>query len=356
LKVRVRDFIYTTDDLFFASTNYIHPKDRIISFLRYIPDPKGDRKKEGKTYRKVTSTEAYSYLKENYPEYIYFCDMTNVEMMGVPIKKVKKIIKPEERLEEIRKSDDVKDDSLLKRLIDLSDFFHYKAKIPYENLGISGSILPNLYKDTVSDIDFVIYGLNNHRIAMKTFESFKNKTIEIEEKKKFVRLNEIQDSYWEKIYNKRIKDGSLSKEEFCFYEKRKNNRGTIDGILFDILATRDWNEISGNWGNIKYSPVGTATIEAKIEDAIASFDNPAIYKIKDLKIISGVKEDIKEIASFTHTYSGQAIEEEEIIAKGKVEKVINEKKEIKYRLIVGTSRESIDEYIKLKNYGKINKK
>ena len=32
MKVRTRDFIHTTDDLFFASTNYVHPTNRFISF------------------------------------------------------------------------------------------------------------------------------------------------------------------------------------------------------------------------------------------------------------------------------------------------------------------------------------
>ena len=97
-QVRTRDFIYTSDDLYFASTNYIHPEDRFISFLRYIPDPEGDREKDGKRYRKVGSAEAYTYLRENHPDYLYFCDVTNVEMMGVPLDKVERIIKPEKRL------------------------------------------------------------------------------------------------------------------------------------------------------------------------------------------------------------------------------------------------------------------
>ena len=53
--VRTRDFIYTSDDLYFASTNYIHPQDKVNSFLRYIPDSEGDREKNGKRYRKVGS-------------------------------------------------------------------------------------------------------------------------------------------------------------------------------------------------------------------------------------------------------------------------------------------------------------
>ena len=50
MQVRTRDFIYTTDGMYFASTNYIHPEDRYISFLRYIPDENGDREKDGIKY------------------------------------------------------------------------------------------------------------------------------------------------------------------------------------------------------------------------------------------------------------------------------------------------------------------
>ena len=356
MKVRTRDFIYTTDDLFFASTNYIHPKDRFISFLRYIPDSEGDREKNGKTYSKVTSKEAYDFLRKNYPEYLYFCDITQTEMMGVPYEKVKEIIKPENRLKEIKNSyekgknkDNKKSNPLIRRLLDLADFFHYKAGIPFENLGISGSILPNLQKEAVSDIDFVVYGLKNHRKAMEVFKNFKDKEVEIHQISKKITLNRIQDSYWERIYKKRMKDLSLSKEEFCWYEDRKNNRGLIEGVLFDILATRNWDETSGEWGDTKYCPKGSSTIQANVESSIASFDNPAIYTLENIKIIDGLDVDIKELVSFTHTYAGQAIEEEEIIAKGKLEKVLKDNGESSYRLVVGTTRESIDEFIKLKN-------
>ena len=379
MKVRTRDFIYTKDDLYFASTNYIHPEDRFISFLRYIPDENGDREKDGKKYSKVTSEEAYDYLRKKHPEYLYFCDISQVEMMGVPKNKIKKIIKPEERLNEIRQSEKEipTQNPLIEKLLDIADFFHYKAGIGYKNLGISGSILPNLQKDTISDIDFVIYGLENHRKAMETFNIFKDKEVEIEinnaendkpklnenkknetPKIKKITLNPIQEEYWEKIYNKRMKDSSLTKEEFCWYEDRKNNRGIIRSTLFDILATRNWDEIEGKWGDTRYEPVGVAKVEAIVEDAIASFDNPAIYKVKNLKVLKvdrgneNLINKVSEIYSFTHTYAGQAIENEKIIAKGKVERVLKGNdlnKEEKYRLIVGTTRESIDEYIKLKN-------
>ncbi len=340
MRVRPRDFIYTIDDLFFASTNYLHPEDRIISFLRYIPDPEGERSKNSNKYSKVDTKQALDFLSQNYPDYLFDCDITSATMMGVPLERVSTILYPNNRLKDIMKLPSP--DELLKKVINLANIFHDFAEIPYDKMGVSGSILPGLYEPVQSDIDFVIYGLKNHRKSINTFKELKMMKNPV--------LKGIGEEYWVKLYEKRIKDSSLSYDEFKWYENRKSNRGVINGTLFDILATKDWNEIKGTYGEKTFKPLGDAKIECTISDAIASFDNPAIYKVENVKIMEGSAIPINELASFTHTYAGQVKEGERVIAKGKVEKVANKSTgEINYRLIVGTTRESIDEYIKLKN-------
>ena len=350
--VRTRDFIYTNDDMYFASTNYIHPKDKVNSFLRYIPDPEGDREKNGKRYRKVGSEEAYSYLRENHPDYLYFCDITNVEMMGVPLDKVERIIKPDERLLGLKDTFDnggeVKNPELISKLMDVADFFHYLADIPYDHLGISGSILPGLQKSDVSDLDFVVYGLENHRRAIETFKEYRGKEVYIEEVDKRITVEGITDDYWEFVYDKRMFDESLTKEEFKWYENRKANRGTINGTLFDILATRDYDEILGEWGDTIYEPLGIEQIECDIVSSLGAYDNPSLYTIENVQHLDGVDYPLSEIVSFTHTYAGEVVDGEHVIAKGKVEKVIINGEDSHYRLVVGTTREAIDEYVKLK--------
>lgn len=353
-QVRTRDFIYTSDDLYFASTNYLHPEDKINSFLRYIPDPNGDREKNGKRYRKVGSKEAYTYLRENHPDYLYFCDVTNVEMMGVPLDKVEKIIKPENRLMGLKKTfesgGNVKNPKLIKKLMDIADFFHYMADIPYENLGISGSILPGLQKENSSDLDFVVYGLDNHRRAIAAFKENRGKEVYIKDVDKYITVEGITDDYWDFVYNKRMSDESLTKEEFKWYENRKANRGTIDGTLFDILATKDYSEITGVWGDTVYEPQGIVQIECDIVSALGAYDNPSLYTIENVKLIDGVDFDLSEVVSFTHTYAGEVIDGEHVVAKGKVEKVIVNGETSHYRLVVGTTREAVDEYLKLKDF------
>ena len=353
-QVRTRDFIYTSDDLYFASTNYLHPEDKINSFLRYIPDPNGDREKNGKRYRKVGSKEAYTYLRENHTDYLYFCDVTNVEMMGVPLDKVEKIIKPENRLMGLKKTFEsggkVKNPELIKKLMDIADFFHYMADIPYENLGISGSILPGLQKENSSDLDFVVYGLDNHRRAIAAFKENRGKEVYIKDVDKYITVEGITDDYWDFVYNKRMSDESLTKEEFKWYENRKANRGTIDGTLFDILATKDYSEITGVWGDTVYEPQGIAQIECDIVSALGAYDNPSLYTIENVKLIDGVDFDLSEVVSFTHTYAGEVVDGEHVVAKGKVEKVIVNGETSHYRLVVGTTREAVDEYLKLKDF------
>ncbi|HNS25811.1 MAG TPA: DNA polymerase subunit beta, partial [Methanobacteriaceae archaeon] len=98
MRARPRDFIYTQDDLFLATTNYLHPDDRILAFLRYIPKEDGERSRNNARYTKVDSNQAYEYLKDFFPNYIFKCDLSQVEMMGVPNNRVKDILKPEKRL------------------------------------------------------------------------------------------------------------------------------------------------------------------------------------------------------------------------------------------------------------------
>ena len=99
------DFIETKENsLLFDVKGLLHPPDRKICFLRYCLDPMGDRKKEGKCYKKVYSLhERYSYLKNNFPEYIFFSEQIDSELQGVKNENIKKIYSPREYFNELNK-------------------------------------------------------------------------------------------------------------------------------------------------------------------------------------------------------------------------------------------------------------
>ncbi len=134
---------------------------------------------------------------------------------------------------------------------------------------------------------------------------------------------------WHKVYDKRRPE--ISYDDFVLHEERKWNRGQIDGTYFDILYTRSYDNLScvpATRGRV----LGKQTIEATVTDASLAFDSPAVYDVEH--------ESVSKVLSFTHTYSGQALDGEVIEACGVCEEHGDE-----HWLIVGTTREARGEYI-----------
>jgi hypothetical protein len=75
-----------------------------------------------------------------------------------------------------------------------------------------------------------------------------------------------------------------------------------------------------------------------VTDAALAFDSPSVYKVER------GNSRIKEVLSYTHTYAGQALEGEKIEVCGFLE----EARDGRCRVIVGTTREARGEYIKVK--------
>ena len=72
--LREGDYIETREHLIFTVKGLSHPTGRTIAYLRYIPDPKGERMREdGMRFRRIYDLrESTDYLRSNFMKYIYF--------------------------------------------------------------------------------------------------------------------------------------------------------------------------------------------------------------------------------------------------------------------------------------------
>lgn len=338
MDIRPRFFIKSVDNLFFAVNTYHHPESHYVAFLRYVPSENGERELDGVKYRKLSSSEAYDYVRKFHPDYLFDWNVENKKMMGVLREDVLEVLNPIEKLNEIVHSRD--DDELYDKIRLLSEIFHEEASIPYENMGVTGSTLLGLEDDCSSDIDFIVFGKEYHKRAVELYSRLKDDDNSV--------LDRISGSYWEQVYDKRIKDDSMTLDEFVWYESRKNNRGLIRGTLFDILLTRDCDEIEES-DDVFFRPLERMMIRCRIVDDSQSYDSPAIYCISDVEILEGSNLNIEKIVSFTHTYTGIVKNNEVVIASGVCEEVSKKDSSKTYNLIIGTTRESIGEYIKLED-------
>lgn len=323
MEPRIRDFIETKDGPIFSVVSYFHPPDRYIAFLRYYPDEKGERQRGGARYKKISSTrESYEFLEKNFSEYLFFSDIAGSRIQCVPKGKISNIRLPSDVLKEICENPR---GSYEEKISQLSDIFN---SIPQDRKGITGSALVGLQEKN-SDIDFVIYGTKNHEKARGILkEELNNK------------LKPLTKKQWQEVYRKRFPlGGALDFEEFLWHENRKFHKGTIGGTIFDILLVRDFGEIQEKYSDKKFRRDGPIKAECRVVDATFAYDSPAIYKVE-------CKDEIIEVASFTHTYAGQAFEGEKIEVSGFLEEVSG--RENYLRIVVGTTREAEGEYIKVK--------
>ncbi|MCL7411049.1 MAG: nucleotidyltransferase domain-containing protein [Methanosarcinaceae archaeon] len=303
IKTRLRDFIITKDDWIFAVADYFHP-DGIRSTFRYVPDENGERELDGIHYKKYDFDVAFEFMRENRPEWVQ-------DVHVVPESEIKHILHPTDCIPRLIETDH-RVAAIVKTLQD--------AGIPLSKMGVTGSLLPGLQNET-SDIDFVVYGKDWFiaRDAIAAAKSNSNSGI----------IEDIDDAMWQRIYAKRIPE--ISFDEFILHEKRKGNRGMVDGTYFDLLFVRDWDQIKEPIQRGK--DIGTLKIEATVTNSDFAFDSPSVYKVDH--------EEIDHVLSYTHTYAGQALVGEVIEAQGVVEQVEDMK-----RLVVGTSREPKGEWIR----------
>ncbi len=299
VKARIRDFFETKDGWIFAVADYTHPNG-IRSLLRYVPDPSGERQVGGRRYKKLDFDPAFEFLRRERPEYIS-------DLHVVPEEDILRFFRSHEELRSVA----AKDARVNKVATLLSE-----AGVPWEEMGITGSMLIGLHGPS-SDIDFVVYGPWWWKAREIVACAKADGSIE-----------DLDEATWRKIYSKRKPE--ISFEEFVLHEKRKGNRGMIDGTYFDLLFTRDWSQIRPN---LPGKVIGRRRIVAEVQDATFAFDSPAIFLLKH--------DEVKEIFCYSHTYAGQALPGEIVEAQGVVEETA-----IGMRLVVGTTREARGEWIR----------
>jgi predicted nucleotidyltransferase len=300
-KVRIRDFFETKDGWIFAVADYYHSRG-IRSLLRYVPDQKGERMVNGKRYCKLDFEESYQFLREERPDYVQ-------DLHVVPEGDLLRLFLPSQGL---TKAVDM--DPRVKAIASLLR----EAGLPWEAMGITGSMLLGLHSPS-SDIDFVVYGPWWWK-ARDALARAKEEGL----------IQDLDLEMWRRIYSKRKPETGF--EEFILHERRKGNRGMIEGTYFDLLFTRDYSQIDPQ----PPSPgevLGRRRIKALVLDAAFAFDSPAIYRLDH--------PEVAELLCYSHTYAGQAWPGETVEAEGVLEKTPRG-----LRLVVGTTREAKGEWIR----------
>lgn len=326
MRAREGDVVETVDNIFFDVKGMVHPPGRVVAFIRFVPSSKGDRKRNGTTYRKVYAlSERYALLRQAFPQYLVYDQVFNEHLCEVPVKTVKHHYKPVDRLQDLRQGDKL--DELESQALRFAELLKENANVSWSKIGISGSILVKLHTEA-SDIDPIVYGSET---CYKVYSALGSLLESEGSPVKPYSVKELRE-----LFDFRSKDTAMRFEDFVRTESRKVLQGKFMGRDYFIRFVKDWNEIDERYGTILYKPEGYAKIKATVvEDSEAIF-TPCCYKISNMEILEGTRiEAIEEIVSFRGRFCEQARKGETVIAQGKVEKLQKEGEREHYRLLLG---------------------
>ena len=336
-KFRDRDMLETLESFFFTAVGYVHPLDRIFAYLKYLPSKEIETGiwKKGYTrfqrvipeYSAVNVIKTFKFLEENHPEYLFRCPINNIRMSAVPCKKIQKGYFSDLEFKHLvrKEKHDRLEDKIIKVAHVLMDHFNLKQ----EDFGITGSVALQIHHPTYSDIDLIIFGQENAKHLLEELQSLVSEHHHLQPVAK-KELEEI-------IHRKAELFGLNQKTVRCLID-RKWNMGIFEGTRFAILPVKRFEEVDENYGDRIYHDSGKATIVAKVKDIQDAFFNPAVYGISVQRFLEGSKvSNVRMLISWENFFANVAKEGETVIAKGKLERVDDVKRnETWYRLLVGS--------------------
>jgi len=308
----------------------VHPPDRILAYLRYYPNNKGTRLRDGVRYAKIYNLSGRrSLLKRKWPQYLYYDEVQGRELQGVPKNKIRNLHSPAQKPMALLRSR--QKDPLETNAIRLIQILSHESSVPLASFGISGSLLVGLHRPG-SDIDLVVYGAEESKRVHSSLLSLLNND---------QRFHRYSARNLRRLYMRRGLQQAIAFRDFAGQERRKVFEGKFMGHDYFFRCVKRWTEITERYGEVRYSPMGRCTISGWVSDDAESLLTPCTYSLERVRVLEGARSRRpSEVISFRGRFAEQASSGERIVARGRLENVQSDGSQ-HFRLVVGESTRDV---------------
>ena len=339
---RDRDYLITPEGFIFTVIGNLHPAERVIAYLKYIPDERGKWGLGRSRYRRALATysvpsvmDSMGFLREKAPQYVFESSVDGISLPAVPKNRVSAHLCPETRLLELQNSQNR--DELEDKALRLAWLISEDAGVPAESLGLTGSILARIHSSAFSDIDLVVYGFDN-ALRVKTFlRAVKDSPSSV--------IRRLAGASKENWIGERLRSTPLARQDVMTLFVRKWNIGSFEGTAFSVHAVHTEIEVRGHYGDERYAPLGIVDATARIAGVKESMFMPAVFLVEhaDLKGRHAAT-TLDRIVSYEGLYADVAVEGEAVSCRGKLERV-KSSSGISHRILIGSPEAGGADYL-----------
>ena len=316
--------VETVAGLIFTVKGVVHPPDRVVAYLRYVPDERGERLRGRKRYRRVYSVaEREETLRALGLSYRVDDPMLGVPVDAVPWDDVTCVYDPRERLQRLRS--DGPDGALAEDALALAELLRDAAVVPGTALGLTGSLLFDLHT-AESDIDLVVYGDGECRKvhAALTRLLADSSVLRRPRGKELMAIHETHRA-----------DTPLSAADFVRLQAGKVNEGRFAGRPYFVRFVKLPAEVPARYGDPRFAPAGRALVEARVVNDRDALFTPCQYGLSEPRFLEGPHADLAEVVSFRGRFADQARVGQRVRARGALERVVWRERAETTRLVVG---------------------
>lgn len=311
-------FVTTLDNLIFEIKGIVHPRDRVIAYLRYVPVP-SDTSSSDTMYKKVYALdERETYLQSNYPSYLWFSESHGRVVQSVPYDRINSILDPVECLMNLRNCND-EISELEQASVSLVEKLVKSTGIDWSDIGLTGSQLVGIARKD-SDIDLVVYGSD---ACQKFYSNLYRNIASIVGVERYTGpiLDEHVSFRWGAHENLK----SILRE----IEQVKVLQGLFEGFHFFVRLVKTPDDLDYVYGDVSYQMKGQQLVSGKVVDDSDSIFTPCEYLVE----CEGFP-NLRKLCSYRGRFTEQIWKEMSFEALGRLEMVTDHRNKDQYMQLV----------------------
>jgi predicted nucleotidyltransferase len=347
MKFRDRDAPVALNGLIFRTYGYDHPHDSCFCDLEYAPETLYTSR-ESQALRDGLPTKYYKFyfdgglkfaLNQD-PPFTLHHEALFRDLVGVREEEVSRVVRPDESLAELMKRDG---NPLKRTCVEIIDLITESSSLKVSDFGVFGSLAHGFHNPLFSDVDLVIYGVEELRELRSTLMVlFKGSSLR----------NEFDD--WTPLdppvhWNFK----HLSKQDYSLQQRRKRIYAVYDAELLgrevkiEFEPVRRWNEITNEYPEtLSIREIGRVEAVGEVISGDEGGFMPSIYPVRLEEIEGNIDPgEISRVVSYVEEFRLQAETGDHFVVRGNLEEV--EKRNGKFQQItLSYGREYFDQVLK----------